>query len=57
MQIAHMADVQQIEGAIGQDDGVARLAPSCHLLLQFFAIEDLVCDVLLETPRRLRERE
>src|SRR6185503_18745549 len=44
VQVAYVADVQQIEGAIGQGDGVTRPAPSCHLLLQFLAIENLMCD-------------
>jgi hypothetical protein len=33
-----MADVQQIEAAIGEGDGVARPAPGSDALLQPFAV-------------------
>src|SRR5258708_39621424 len=42
-----MTDVQQIEAAIGEGDGVAGAAPFRHLLLQFIACENLFCDRLV----------
>jgi len=39
-----VSDVQQIEAAIGQCDGVTCPAPLRHAVSQFFASENLVCD-------------
>jgi hypothetical protein len=56
-QVTHVPDVQQIEAAIGERDGVTGPAPFRHLLLQFFASKNLVCDRLCpgHRPRKLWE--
>jgi hypothetical protein len=44
LQVAHVSNVEQIETAIGECDGIARAPPFRHLLSQLFAIKNLVCD-------------
>jgi hypothetical protein len=40
-QITHVPDVQQIEAAVGQGDGIARTAPGRNLLSQFIPGKNL----------------
>ena len=44
MQVAHMADVQQIEAAVGQRDTVAGVPPIRYTLLKFAARNNLLME-------------